>query len=275
MNLSQNSLQTFRRILSFVFLSLSVISAGGQTTIGLAPGMVAQEFQPGKTFEAEFAVSNGTDAPMAMRGYVKDWWYNENNEKLFEPPSSTPQSAANWIEVVPRFFTVPPKSSFRFKIVVTPPVNATPGGHYAAVFVESKPELTQAATADHKAVFTNIRLGALIMLTTANTAKYDINLLDALLTPPTSSHNLKVDVLLENKSNTQIFPQAQLAVLNEKNEVVAKAEGETKRFLPQQKDHVSVTWDGSLPPGDYNAILTLIYGDGKVRTQDFKFKVPS
>jgi len=275
MNLSQNSLQTVRRILFLALLSFSVMSAGGQTTIGLAPGMVVQEFQPGKPFEAEFAVSNGTGAPMAMRGYVNDWWSNENNEKLFDPPSSTPQSAANWIEVVPRFFTVPSKSSFKFKIVVTPPANATPGGHYAAVFVESKPELTQAATADHKAVFTNMRLGALIMLTTANTAKYDIDLLDALLTPPTSSHNLRIDVLLENKSNTHIFPEAQLAVLNDKNEVVAKAKGEIKRFLPQQKDHVSVTWDGSLRPGNYNAILTLIYGDGKVRTQDFKFKVPS
>ena len=276
MNLSLKPIfRSIPAILLVVVFCFTTKPSRGQTTIGLAPGMVVQEFQPGKPFEAEFSVSNGTGAPMAMRGYVTDWWYNDNNEKLFDRPSSTPQSAANWIEVVPRIFTVPPKSSFKFKIMVTPPANPSAGGHYAAVFVESRPELTQAATSDHKAVFTNLRLGALIMLTSANTAKYDIDLLDALLTPPTSSHKLKVDVLLENKSNTQIFPQAQLAVLNEKNEVMAKAEGETKRFLPQQKDRISVTWDGSLPPGNYNAILTLIYGDGKVRTQDFKFKVPS
>jgi hypothetical protein len=273
MNLPRNS--TLVTILSLLVFSFIATPFSAQTTVGLAPGMVVQEFQPGQPLQVEFSVSNGTGAPMEMRGSVTDWWYNENNEKIFDPPSNSPQSAANWIEVVPRVFTVPPKSHARFKIVITPPSNASPGGHYAAVFVETKPELTKPATPEHKALFTNVRLGALVLLTTANTAKYDIVVDDAVLTPPTQSHNLKVDVLLENKSNTQIFPQAQLAVLNEKNEVVAKAEGETKRFLPQQKDHVSVTWDGSLPPGDYNAILTLIYGDGKVRTQDFKFKVPS
>lgn len=252
---------------------LGVMTA--QTTIGLAPAMVVQDYKPGQPFEMEFAVSNGTSAPVEMRGSVSDWWYNGNNEKTFGPPTNAPQSAANWIEVVPRVFSVPAKGTAKFKVIVTPPVNATPGGHYAAVFVESKPELTQAATAERKAVFTNVRLGSLILLTAKNTATYDIDVTDALLTPPTQSHNLKVDLLLENRSNTHIFPEAQLAVLNERNEVVAKAHGEIKRFLPQQKDHLSVTWDGSLPPGNYNAILTLIYGDGKVRTQDFKFKVPS
>jgi hypothetical protein len=263
-------------ILRAVLLVVASLACGlhAQTTIGLAPGMMIQDYKPGQPFQMELAVSNGTSAPMEMRGSVSDWWYNGNNEKTFGPPTNAPQSAANWIEVVPRIFTVPARGTTKFKIIVTPPANAALGGHYAAVFVESKPELTKAATAEHKAVFTNVRLGSLILLTAENTANYDVAVTDAVLTAPTQSHNLTLDLLLENKSNTHIFPQTQLAVLNEKNEVVAKAEGETKRFLPRQKDHLTVTWDGSLPPGSYNAILTLIYGDGKVRTQDFKFKVP-
>jgi len=268
-----------RALLSFgsVLVVLAFLTGGiqAQTTIGLAPGMVVQDYKPGLPFEMEFAVSNGTSTPIEMRGSVSDWWYNGNNEKTFGPPTNAPKSAANWIEVVPRVFNVPPKGTTKFKVIVTPPVNAGPGGHYAAVFVESKPELTQPATAERKAVFTNVRLGSLVLLTAEHTATYDVAVTEAVLTPPTQSHNLKLDLLLENKSNTHIFPQTQITVLNEKNEVVAKAEGETKRFLPQQKDHLSVTWNGFLPPGNYNAILTLIYGDGKVRTQDFKFKVPS
>jgi len=274
MSLSLARILRTSQLLVVVFAPLpGVMSA--QSTIGLAPAMVVQDYKPGQPFEMEFAVSNGTSAPTEMRGSVTDWWYNANNEKTFGPPTNAPQSAANWIEVVPRVFSVPARGTAKFKVIVTPPTNAASGGHYAAVFVESKPELTQAATAERRAVFTNVRLGSLILLTAEKTATYDIVVSDALLTPPSQSHNLKVDVMLENKSNTHIFPEAQLAVLNDKNEVVAKAKGEIKRFLPQQKDHVSVTWDGSLRPGNYNAILTLIYGDGKVRTQDFKFKVPS
>src|SRR5207248_3234340 len=264
MNLSHKRVFRISRSLVIVLVSM-VGGLSAQTTVGLAPALVTQDYKPGQPFAMEFAVSNGTSALMEMKGSVSDWWYDGNNEKTFGPPTSAPQSAANWIEVVPRVFSVPPKGTAKFKIIVTPPANAAPGGHYAAVFVESKPELTQAATAERKAVFTNVRLGSLILLTAENTATYDVAVSDALLTPPTQSHNLKVDVLLENKSNTHIFPQAQLAVLNEKNELVAKAEGEAKRFLPKQKDHLSVTWNGALPPGSYNAILTLIYGDGKVR----------
>ncbi len=263
------------KLLAVVFGLFALLSSlPAQTTIGLAPGMVVQEFKPGQPFEIECFVSNGTESPMQMRGYVNDWWYNEKNEKVFGPPTNAPQSAANWIEIVPRDFTVRAKETFRFKIIVTPPSNAS-GGHYAAVFVESKPELTQAATTEHKAVFTNVRLGSLILLNAANTAVYNMTVKDPVITPPTQSQKLKVDVVVENNSNTHIFPSAQLMVMNEKNELVAKAQGEVKRFLPRQKDHLSVTWDGLLPAGNYSGILTLVYGDGKVQTRDFKFRIPS
>jgi hypothetical protein len=273
----EKSFNPSRFVRVFTFLACVGLASAtiAQTTIGLAPGMVVQNFKPGQPFQIEIAVSNGTSAPIQMRGTVTDFWYNERNEKTFDPTSSSPQSAASWMEVVPRTFTVQPKSDFKVKVIVTPPANVSPGGHYAAVFIESKPELTQAATAERKAVFTNMKLGSLVLLNAENTATYDVTVANAVLTPPNSSRGLKVDVLLENKSNTHIFPQVQLAVLNEKNELIAKAQGEIRRFLPLQKDHVSVTWDGQLPAGNYNAILTLIYGDGKVRTQDFKFKVPS
>jgi hypothetical protein len=265
----------FVRVFAFLACVGFASATIAQTTIGLAPGMVVQNFKPGQPFQIEIAVSNGTSAPIQMRGTVTDFWYNERNEKTFDPTSSSPQSAASWMEVVPRTFTVQPKSDFKVKVIVTPPANVSPGGHYAAVFIESKPELTQAATAERKAVFTNMKLGSLVLLNAENTATYDVTVANAVLTPPNSSRGLKVDALIENKSNTHIFPQVQLTVLNEKNELIAKAQGEIRRFLPLQKDHVSVTWDGQLPAGNYNAILTLIYGDGKVRTQDFKFKVPS
>ena len=272
---------SFKRMLGaqpLLLLSLAAVfttQMPAQTTIGLTPGMVIEDFKPGQPLEMSFSVSNGSSKPLEMRGSVSDWWYNENNEKTFAPPSNSSQSAANWIEVVPRQFTVPPKGSFKFKVLVTPPTTASGGGHYAAVFIESKPELTQQATEDHKAVFTNIRLGALVLLTREKTAKYDIAVTDAVLLPPSSSRGLKVDFIVENRSNTHIFPETQLALLNEKNEIVAKSQGEVRRFLPGQKDHLSVTWDGTLPPGNYDAVLTLIYGDGKVRTQDFRFKIPS
>ena len=46
-----------------------------------------------------------------------------------------------------------------------------------------------------------------------------------------------------------------------------------KRFLPGQKDSMQVDWAGSLPAGDYTAVLTLVYGGNKVFTDQYPFTV--
>ena len=51
------------------------------------------------------------------------------------------------------------------------------------------------------------------------------------------------------------------------------ADAEAKRFLPGQKDRLSVTWTGVLAPGNYSAILTVLYGEDKNYTQEFPFTV--
>jgi hypothetical protein len=84
---------------------------------------------------------------------------------------------------------------------------------------------------------------------------------------------MKLDVLLSNKSNSHIFPETKVAILNSRHELIAKAEGEKQRFLPGQKDRLTVSWAGTLPPGDYTAILTVLYGEDKNYTQEFPFSV--
>jgi len=55
--------------------------------------------------------------------------------------------------------------------------------------------------------------------------------------------------------------------MNARKQVVARANGEVRRFFPGQKDSLKVTWAGELPAGEYDAILTVSYGDNKVYTQ--------
>ena len=207
-----------------------------------------------------------------MRVIVTDLWYNEKNEKVFASPGSTPRSAANWIEFLPRQFTVPANGAAKVKVVVTPPLQAS-GGYYAVIFAESKPELAQAATKESKAVYTNIRLGSLILLSAENTEHYGIEVSNAQFTLPEANRTMKLDFALSNNSNAHIFPETRLAILNARHELIAKAEGETKRFLPQQKDSLSVSWAGTLPAGSYTAILTVGYGQDKLYTQEYPFTV--
>jgi hypothetical protein len=242
-------------------------------SLGLAPAEVRYKFQPGQPFEFDLAVSNDGATPEPMRVSVTDFWYNDKNEKVFGTPGSSPRSAANWLEFVPRQLTVPARGTSRVKVIATPPLQVS-GGYYAVIFVESKPQLAQPATVEKKAVYTNLRLGCLVLLSAKNTEHYGIKVSDAQFTPPGANNAMELAFTLDNQSNTHIFPETRLAILDSQHGLAAKAEGEVKRFLPQQKERLSITWSGTLSRGSYTAILTVLYGEDQVYTQEFPFEVP-
>ncbi len=256
-----------------LMLGIAVFPAAAQS-LALVPAEVRYRFKPGRPFQFDLSVSNDGGTPVFMRVTVTDLWYNEKNEKLFGPPGSSPRSATNWIEFVPRRFSVPAQATSKVKVIVTPPLQVS-GGYYAVIFAESKPELAQVATTERKAVYTNIRLGSLILLSAENTEQYAVAVSDAQFTPPEANHTMKLDFQVSNDSNTHIFPETRVAILNSRQELIAKAEGEIKRFLPQQKDRLSVSWGGTLPAGSYTAILTVVYGEDKIYTQEFPFTATS
>lgn len=255
-------------------LILTVLAAAAQAQVkyGLTPAMVVRNFKPGQPFTVELTVSNGSSRPVLMRGTAMDFWYNGKNEKVFGAPGTLPRSASNWVEFVPRVITVPAEGFSTVRMVVTPPADAT-GSYYCVAFVESKPELARSATAETQALYTNIRLGALVMLAAEKSEKFKINVSDARFSPPAPSHDLTLEFEVDNESNTHIFPRSAVAVLNEGHEIVAKTEGEIKRFLPGQTDRLSLKWGGTLPPGSYTALLTLVYGDDRIYNQSFPFTI--
>ena len=253
-----------------VILTLGATVAGAQS-LALAPAEVRATFEGGQPLRFDVTVSNEGNTPAVMRSSVMDLWYNEKGEKVFGVPGSQPRSAADWIEFVPRDFTVPPQSSGKVSVVVTPPVEAS-GGYYAVLFVESKPELAQAATPESRAVYASMRLGVLVLLSAAGSETYGIEVGEPQFTPPTASQDLTLQLPLVNKSNTHIFPQPKLAILSTRaRRLVARTEGEAKRFFPDQKDTLGLKWNGSLPPGDYLAIVTVVYGRDQVYTRELPF----
>ncbi|MBI2677679.1 MAG: hypothetical protein HYX28_02745 [Candidatus Koribacter versatilis] len=242
--------------------------------VAMAPALINERFKAGQPLAFDIAVANETDKPIVMQGTVMDWWYNDKNEKVFNAPGTFPRSAANWVEFVPRQFEIPAASTKKVHVVVTPPASGeTTGGHYAVLFLESKPVLVQAGTAESKALYTNIRLGALLLLAQENTEVFHVEVNDAKLSQPDKSRNLRVDFEVHNRSNSHIYPVPRLAILDAQKQLVGKAEGKTQRFLPEQRDRMSITWPSALKPGTYTAILTLVYGDNQAYTQEFPFTV--
>lgn len=246
------------------------VSAAAQS-LGLAPGEVREKFKPGVPFEVDLATSNDGGSPVEMSVEVADFWYNEKNEKVFPAPGTAPRSAANWIQFVPERFEVPAHGAQKMKAIITPPSDAR-GGYYAVLFVESKPQLSF-TKASGQGVFTNMRLGCLVLLDADKTEDFKIELSNVKIIPPSATQRLELNFELLNAGNTHIFPVARLAVLDAEKKLVAKAQTEEKRFLPGQKDGMHVTWAGSLPIGNYTAVLSVTYGEDRIETRQMTFSV--
>lgn len=258
--------------LLFVLAMISWRTVATAQSLGLAPGEVREKFKPGVPFEFSLATSNEGSTPVEMNVEIADFWYNEKNEKVFPAPGTAPRSAANWIQFVPERFEVPAHGSQKMRAVVTPPSDAK-GGYYAVLFVQSKPQLSFTKS-NGQAVFTNMRLGCLVLLDAEETEDYSVQLDHLKITPPSTTQHLEATFDLLNASNTHIFPIARLAVLDPNKKLVAKAQSEEKRFLPGQKDSIHVSWAGTLPAGNYTAVLSLAYGDDRSQTQQIAFTVP-
>jgi len=242
-------------------------------SLGLAPAEIRSTFKPQQVLQFDLNVSNDGDTPIPMRASVMDLWFDQKtNEKVFGAPGTSPHSAANWVAFVPPTFTVPAHGTGKVKVVITPPAEAA-GGSYAVLFVESKPELTAGSGAEAKPIYANMRLGALILLAAEGTEDYRIAITEPGLTPPAANQNLELTFTLANNSNVHIFPEARLAIMSAKRQVVARTEAEIRRFFPGQKDSLKLAWTGTLPPGDYTALLTISYGKNKVYTQEFPLHV--
>jgi hypothetical protein len=250
-----------------ILLAIGCPAVSHAQSLGLAPAQVVETFKPGVPFQFELTTANSGENPVEMSVEITDFWYDaKTNEKTFGAPGTSPRSAANWIQFVPEHFEVGTHKSQKMRAVVTPPADAK-GGYYAVLFVVSKPQLSFDKTKDGKQVFTNMRIGCLVMLSAEKTEQFKIAVTDLKLTPPSENHPLQLDFNIENQSNTHVFPLPRLAILDANHKLVAKAEAEMKRFLPGQKDAMHVNWTGSLPPGDYTAVLTISYGEDRIDTE--------
>ena len=267
--ITKRHLYLFAALIGFVIGN----SQAHAQSLGLAPAQVVEKFKPGVPFEFDLSTVNSGETPVDMSVEITDFWYDEKGEKVFSSPGTSPRSAANWIQFVPDHFEVGPHGSQKMKAIVTPPADAK-GGYYATLFVQSKPQLSF-PKGDGKGVFTSMRIGCLVLLKAEATEDYKITLSNVKLTPPSDAHGLALDFDLLNSSNTHVFPVARVAVLDANRKMVAKAEGNEKRFLPGQKNSMHLDWAGNLPAGNYTAILTVAYGEDHIETQQIAFSVPA
>ncbi len=108
-------------------------------TITIVPPTVERSVNPGDRAEGTLKIVNDSKTPITFKAYVRDFIVEDTigtPKILADDILSKKYSASSWIAVVPDAFIVSPGTSQTLNYYLQVPLDARPGGRYAAVVYE-------------------------------------------------------------------------------------------------------------------------------------------
>lgn len=240
--------------------------ARADVSLGASPASLELVLDRGKTTAQTILLFNQGKDPVTVNAYAWDWWHEPGNARKFGPPGTLPHSAAKWISFIPEKVVVNPGKGSNVTVMVATPPDAS-AGNYAVAWFEAIPDMSPGT----KEVRVGARLGVLVLAEVRGQTKPALTIDRFSIAPPTASQALKAEVKVTNSGDVHLFPKGTLVLMDRKRKVVGQAGFEKQRLLPGEERTASIKYGGDLKPGDYDAILTVDFGEtgAAVKTTTF------
>jgi P pilus assembly chaperone PapD len=148
-----------------IFPSNSVQAQGG---IKVWPTKVDMTISEGEQAERVINVQNEGGETIGVRAYVMDFTVDKDNEFIFSEPGHESYSASKWLGVNNNEFELAPGESREVEVVIAAPNDIEPGGHYAALFFETAPSVSE------EGVSISTRIPSLFYITVPGVTDADI-----------------------------------------------------------------------------------------------------
>lgn len=248
-----------------VLISLSMLNAvflkekAYPLAVGLDKPSMKIVAKPGETKTEVIKVENNGDRESFIQAYKQDWLLNEEGKLEYRPAGALPHSCSDWINISPAQFTISPKGKQEVTVVLSVPEDAT-GGHYSIIFFEStagtgtKPDGTSVRIAG--------RIATVVYQETEGRTNKAGEIAALKISEPDEDKPLRLTYEFENKGNAYIKARGFINILDKDGNLYGKAEEKRGTgTLPGGKFQGDIEWLGTLPEGDYSALLTLDIGE--------------
>jgi hypothetical protein len=243
--------------------------ARADVSLGASPASLEMTLERGKTAAQTVLLFNQGKDPVTVTAYAWDWWHDPDNPRKFAPPGTLPHSAAKWISFVPEKVTVLPGKGVNVTVVVATPATAS-AGNYAVAWFEAIPD----AKPNAKELRVGARLGVLVLTEVRGATKPNVTVDELTIALPTASRPLKADIKITNSGDVHLFPKGTLVLMDRsKRKLIGHVGFEKQRLLPGEERKVNLKFGGELRPGDYDAILTVDYGEAGATVKTTSFTV--
>jgi len=257
----------FLVVICFVFLRFDYLYAQQGSGIGIRPATIEENITPATAKTFSMTVSNLSGNDQVYYLFARDISSaTEEGTPIFSNSVSerTGYELADWVTFETKSIAVPAGSEVAFNFTIAAPADASPGSHFAGVFVSNDPptlERTGAAVGYQVVGIVSIRIPGEVV-EKASIRQFSTD--NYIYSNPTVNFRLAV----ENSGNTLVRPSGPLIIKNMFGRDVSKVTFNESRggVFPKGTRNFTFKWEGEPPGfGRYEAMVSLVYGESGAR----------
>lgn len=257
-------------------ISLGLLAAPSVTkaqsnalSLSVSPTLYEMSADPGQVWQSSLRIINPNPYPITVYGNTVNFKpRGESGLPNFIPLVDevlATSTLASWIQLAEPEVTIPAEQTVELPFSINVPEGAAPGGHFAAIFVGTKPP---ADRPDRPQLETAQIVSSLIFLRVSGDVIEDAAIrsfrtTSAIVNKPEATFELR----FENSGNVHVQPQGEIEIFNmwgqERGVVPVNRDTLFGNVLPESVRKFTFTWSGAWSIADigrYRAVATLAYG---------------
>lgn len=252
-------------IFIFVIVILAVSAAGvfaqsPSRSITVIPPTREVTINPGDKTEGVFKVVNDGDKPLTFNAVIRDYIVKDNQgtPEILPPNTlSNKYSGASWIAVLPSTFTVPPHTRQELNYYIQVPLDARPGGHYAAVMYEPAEILGVEGTG----AGVDTQIGTLFYIGVNGDINEDAQVIKFNTTKSFLENGpVTLETEIKNNGDLHIKPKGTITVKNMIGKTISTQPLEDHNIFPEKSFLFTNEFGGKWMIGRYTVNLAATYG---------------
>ena len=260
--------------LSFLFFSTVLLAtpfvtlAQDSVSFSVSPTIFDMTANPGQQWQSTVRIINANPFELVM--YIDVVNFVPKGEAgvprfvTIEETTSEQATFAQWITTEKKI-TIPAEQTTELPLKILVPEDASPGGHYAAVMISTRP--TEGEASDNNVKTAQVISSLLFLRVTGDITESSsirsFRTADYILSRPETDFEIRI----ENKGNVHVQPQGEIKIYNmwgqERGVVPINQQTLFGNVLPNSVRKYSFSWTSEWSVTDigrYTAVATMAYG---------------
>ncbi len=239
-------------------------------SLSISPAKVEANVKAGDSASRDITLTNGTGGGQTLTFSIQDFEGSPDPSKAFvlKGDQDGKFSARHWLTPELTSINLNPGEQLTFRVNISVPSEAEPGGHYAALIVSpagQSPGQQQATSTAGSSVLT------LFLITVEGNVIQQGNLEQPQVPALSAGGPIDIGLVFANQGNVHLKPHGTVTVSNMLGQDVARIDAPEWVVLPDSSRRETVSWDSGLLFGRYSVKAVVQYGDGSTAVMTASF----